>query len=58
MPSRPSGRQFTRQFLTDSSDRHVIFSSSFGRNVDSFQFSKTAISHVVKTTARLLYAVR
>ena len=58
MLSYPAGRQFTRLFLTDSFDRHGTFSSSFGTNVDPFQFSKTAISHVVKTTLRLLYVGR
>ena len=34
------------------------FASSFGENVDPFQFSKTTLSHIVKTNPRLLYVVR
>ena len=34
-----------------------VISSSFDGNVDPFQFSKTTVSHIVKTNPRLLYVV-
>ena len=47
-----------RQGFTDFQQELSFFASSFDVNVDTFQFSKTTISHVVKTNPRLLYICR
>ena len=46
-----------RQGFTDFQQELLLF-PRFDGNVDPFQFSKTTISHALKTNPRLLYVVR